>query len=222
MKIESLEDKICAHADGDVVRKAPKDLLLAPTFRIDPKTRGVANVAVFFKFTDSNRLPIHPDDKVRKDPIVMDAPFLVYQPHMVAVYPEWFDGTRRGTTGQKFIIRNFSPVPQAHHLISQKNHFQGNWRAEAEREFELTPERLPIIIQDNIHFWMRGYVWVFDHPYFAITKDDGSFTIPRVPGGVEVQVMAWHEYQGWLFTKDGKTMKLTDGKNILNFEMGAK
>ena len=72
------------------------------------------------------------------------------------------------------------------------------------------------------HVWMQAYVWVFDHPYYAITKADGTFAIPRVPADTEVQVMAWHESQGWLFTKDGRTMKLTKGKNTLDFEMSAK
>jgi hypothetical protein len=69
---------------------------------------------------------------------------------------------------------------------------------------------------------MSANVWCFDHPYFAITKTDGSFRIPRVPAGMEVQVMAWHESQGWLFTKEGKTMTLKKGKNVLDFEMSAK
>jgi hypothetical protein len=43
-----------------------------------------------------------------------------------------------------------------------------------------------------------------------------------VPAGMEVQVMAWHESQGWLFTKEGKTITLKSGKNTLDFEMSAK
>jgi hypothetical protein len=39
---------------------------------------------------------------------------------------------------------------------------------------------------------------------------------------MEVQVMAWHEGQGWLFTREGRTMKLNKGKNKLDFEMTAK
>jgi hypothetical protein len=28
---------------------------------------------------------------------------------------------------------------------------------------------------------MKAYVWVFNHPYFAVTDDDGNFEIKNVP-----------------------------------------
>ena len=28
---------------------------------------------------------------------------------------------------------------------------------------------------------MKAYVWVFDHPYFAVTDDDGNFEIKNAP-----------------------------------------
>jgi hypothetical protein len=42
---------------------------------------------------------------------------------------------------------------------------------------------------------MTGYVAVTDHPFFAVTGDDGSFTIPNVPAGTYT-VEAWHERFG--------------------------
>ena len=33
----------------------------------------------------------------------------------------------------------------------------------------------------EIHEHMRGYVHVFDHPWFAVAKGDGSYSIPKVP-----------------------------------------
>ena len=29
--------------------------------------------------------------------------------------------------------------------------------------------------------------------YFAVTKDDGSFEIPNLPAGEEVEIQVWHE-----------------------------
>ncbi len=42
------------------------------------------------------------------------------------------------------------------------------------------------------HPWTRGYVLVFDHPYFAVTDTDGSFSIDSLPAG-SYRVMVWHE-----------------------------
>lgn len=35
----------------------------------------------------------------------------------------------------------------------------------------------------NVHNWMKSFVSVFDHPFFAVSKADGSFTIKNVPPG---------------------------------------
>jgi hypothetical protein len=223
--IESLEEKIRRHADAEHVLKAPKDHLLDPAWRIDAKTKGVANVCVYLRRPPNGVLPIHPDDKIRKDAIVLDAPFCAYVPHMVAVYPEWFDGKDRGETGQKFVVKNSSPVVQNARMTGDANHNPGYNLAilkATEHTFSLRPQKLPVLVHCDVHPWMDAFVWVFDHPYFAITKADGTFTIPRVPAGMEVQVMAWHESQGWLFTKDGKTMTLKQGKNTVDFTISAK
>ena len=47
----------------------------------------------------------------------------------------------------------------------------------------------------DVHPWMTGFVAVTDHPFFAVTGDDGSFTIPNVPAGTYT-VEAWHERFG--------------------------
>jgi hypothetical protein len=39
---------------------------------------------------------------------------------------------------------------------------------------------------------MRAYVWVFDHPYFAVSKEDGSFSLPPLPPGTYT-IAAWQE-----------------------------
>jgi plastocyanin len=56
------------------------------------------------------------------------------------------------------------------------------------------PESM-IEIKCDIHPWMRAYVGVFDHPYFALSGADGSFTLNNVPPG-EYTVEAWHERFG--------------------------
>jgi hypothetical protein len=42
------------------------------------------------------------------------------------------------------------------------------------------------------HPWTRGYVAVFDHPYFAIADEDGRFRIDGLPAG-EYHVRVWRE-----------------------------
>lgn len=47
----------------------------------------------------------------------------------------------------------------------------------------------------DVHPWMGAYAGVVDHPFYAVTGDDGSFTIKDLPAGTYV-VEAWHEKYG--------------------------
>jgi Carboxypeptidase regulatory-like domain len=49
-----------------------------------------------------------------------------------------------------------------------------------------------VIVKDADHSWPTAYIAVFDHPYFAVTAPNGSFTIDGVPPGTYT-VRAWHE-----------------------------
>jgi hypothetical protein len=40
--------------------------------------------------------------------------------------------------------------------------------------------------------WLRGYIAVFDHPYFALADESGRFTIDSLPPGTYT-VKVWHE-----------------------------
>ena len=57
-----------------------------------------------------------------------------------------------------------------------------------------------IPVKCNVHPWMKGYIAVFKHPYFAITEKDGTFDLKNVPPGDYV-IQAWHEKYGVLAQK---------------------
>jgi hypothetical protein len=45
---------------------------------------------------------------------------------------------------------------------------------------------------DAGHTWMNGWIYVFDHPYYAVTDESGAFSIKDVPSG-EHTIEIWHE-----------------------------
>ncbi|NOY64490.1 MAG: hypothetical protein GXO97_03720 [Nitrospirae bacterium] len=49
-----------------------------------------------------------------------------------------------------------------------------------------------IRVTSNTHPWMRGFIFVFDHPYAAVTDTMGSFVITDIPPG-EYLLKLWHE-----------------------------
>ncbi len=47
----------------------------------------------------------------------------------------------------------------------------------------------------DVHPWMVGYLYVADHPFVAVTGEDGSFTLLGLVDGT-YRVEAWHEVLG--------------------------
>ena len=49
----------------------------------------------------------------------------------------------------------------------------------------------------DVHDWMNAWVVVLDHPYFAVTGQDGAYEITDIPPGT-YRLSAWHEKMGRL------------------------
>ena len=59
----------------------------------------------------------------------------------------------------------------------------------------------------DVHFWMVSYLHVMPHPFYAITGDDGSFSIKGLPAGTYTLEL-WHEKLG----TQNKTITIKDGE----------
>jgi plastocyanin len=55
------------------------------------------------------------------------------------------------------------------------------------------PEIIPLIC--DLHSWMRSWVVVAGHPFYALTNDAGVFAIPNVPPG-KYTLKTWQESLG--------------------------
>jgi hypothetical protein len=224
-KMNGHADKACCLAkDAKAIEK------IDPTWLVDPKTKGIANVMVWIKAPIGTYFPIHEKLKVRKEEIVIDQPHCAYLPRIAAYQPYFYDGAKEVETGQKLIIRNSSTVPHSAKVLESKKNpgWNKNIIPKGEIEANFVPQPLPITLDCAFHPWMAAKIFVFDHPYYAKTKEDGSFEIPFVPVGAEVTVMGWHEANGYAVkttdgdkTVYGKKMTLKEGKNEFNFTIEA-
>jgi plastocyanin len=110
----------------------------------------------------------------------------MYDPHIVTL-----------ETNQTFQVVNADPVTHNIHPLPKDNRewneSQPPGAAPIDRNF--AHEEIGFPIKCNIHPWMKAYVAVFDHPYFAVTGQDGSFDLKNVPPG-SYTLIAWHELYG--------------------------
>ena len=80
---------------------------------------------------------------------------------------------------------------------------------------KLNADKAPIAISCNIHPWMKGWVRVFDHPYFAVTDENGNFEIKNAPAG-KLKMIIWQEdmgFKGGEAGKDGSPITVKAGDN---------
>jgi plastocyanin len=76
--------------------------------------------------------------------------------------------------------------------------------------------RRPVEIGCVFHSNMKAWVFVFDHPFYAVTKADGKFTLEDVPPG-EYELEVAHPAGG---LKSRKNVKVKAGETVkMNVEM---
>ena len=149
--------------------------------------KPAADVVVFLKVPKDIYFPIHDEDKIRKDTVAVDQPGNDIVPHLSAHYPHYFDGKKEVLTGQKFMLQNTSNLARGYRGIGHPVFNPGFLLImpanQKTAEVKLKPQPLPLRLDSPINPKASAYVCVFDHPYFAITENDGSYKVPRVPAG---------------------------------------
>jgi hypothetical protein len=120
-------------------------------------------------------------------------------------------------TGQKLLVRNSDPIPHNVHVTpSGTGNIESNIsRPPQSADFAFFFESPEIFLRFkcDLHYWMAAYVAVLNHPFFAISGPDGSFTLTDVPSG-KYTIEAYHRKAGKM------AREITLGKNptvILDF-----
>lgn len=106
-----------------------------------------------------------------------------YKPHVLGVM-----------VNQPINITNSDPTTHNIHFPQGNNPDwnQSQANGAAPLTHKLARAEVMVPVKCNQHPWMRSYVGVTKHPFFAVSGEDGSFTIKSVPPG-KYTVVAWHE-----------------------------
>jgi hypothetical protein len=119
---------------------------------------------------------------------VLDQPLCEYIPHVLAI-----------RQGQAIEAKNSAAIPHNVKWTGFKN--PGNNvllpPGQSHKIKNLVAEKTPVVVECNIHPWMKAYIGVFNHPYFAVTDKDGNFEIKDAPAG-SWRLVAWQDATGWV------------------------
>jgi plastocyanin len=118
--------------------------------------------------------------------VVLDQKGCRFTPHVIGVQ-----------TGQTIEIVNSDPVLHNVHAVPRTN--QGFNAGMPQKNMKITrhfdkPE-IGVKVKCDVHPWMKAYVNIVEHPFFAVTGTGGEFEITDLPPG-RYQVAAWHEQFG--------------------------
>jgi plastocyanin len=150
---------------------------------INEKSRGVKNVFVYLrpdektveaKLTDKD---IHPDLlKVKPVTHEPDQPCCLFAPKNLALRAGDFINFKNSSKiAHNVKLDAEAPSPTFNKTVAAGGAYQDPKPFAAQRS--------QIEFSCSIHPWMKGKIMVFDHPYFAVTDDDGKFEIKNAPAG---------------------------------------
>ena len=121
-----------------------------------------------------------------KGAITIDQAGCVYRPHVVAV-----------RAGQDIEFLNSDPTNHNIHPMPRLNQeWNESQPPQSEKKIKrFTRPEIMIPVKCNVHPWMRLWIAVVNHPFHAVTGEDGSFSLTGLAPG-EYTIEAWHERYG--------------------------
>jgi len=164
---------------------------------------ALANVFVYVKAG----LPATYTAPAATTPVVLDQHGCRYHPHVFGVM-----------VGQTLSIKNSDGI--AHNIKAKGvknrpfNISQPNSMATT-RTF--TAPEVMVPLECNVHGWMKAWLGVLPHPFFAVTGPDGSFKITGLPPGTYT-IEAWHER----FGTQTATVTVAAGAKTQDFTFASK
>jgi hypothetical protein len=161
--------------------------ILSRDLVVDPKSKGVAyGFAYIVRPKGSNPEAVR--SLLSKAPKVeVDQKNCVFEPFVLPMHQD-----------QVLVIKSSDPTNHNVRYNSFSNGSQNQIMGPGtQQEYKLKADRFPIKLECDIHNWMRGYIMVFDHPFFTTTATDGTFEIKGVPAG-DQNLIVRQETVGWV------------------------
>ncbi len=160
---------------GEVPKSATTDETgrKRPLFEVHPQTLGLRNAVVYWIDAPAD---VSPNDAQDLPVVVVDQKDSIFLPHVVSV-----------RSGQPVKFTNSDSVN--HNVrttaFEAKNQFNVYTTSGHEylHRFVTDKKQRPTRLGCDIHPWMSGWIFAFDHPHHAVTDAEGRFELPHLPAG---------------------------------------
>lgn len=120
------------------------------------------------------------------EPVKIDQQGCRYVPHVVGV-----------RVGQAIEISNSDETTHNVHSLPDVNReFNFAQFVKGQKNVQIfTAAEAMVPFKCDLHGWMRAYIGIVEHPFFAVTSEGGRFELNGLPPGTYT-VEAWHEKAG--------------------------
>jgi plastocyanin len=145
------------------------------------KDGAVENVFVYVKDGLGNRTFPAPSA-----PVVLDQKGCHYAPHVLGIQV----GQPLQIVNSDDTLHNVHGLPKANKEFNQGQPIQG-----MKMTHTFSTKEVMVPFKCDVHGWMNAWIGVLDHPYYAVTSADGSFSLKGLPPGTYT-IEAWHEKLG--------------------------
>ncbi|MFQ5822583.1 MAG: carboxypeptidase regulatory-like domain-containing protein [bacterium] len=166
------------------------------------RNKGVANVVVSITTLNKGK-----SMDVLGNKFELDQNGCTFKPHVVIV-----------PTGTDLTILNSDGILHNIHTFSEKNTpinvAQPGFKKKMTQTFN-EPEVIRVAC--DVHNWMDSYIIVVEHPYYAVTNENGNFELTDVPAGT-------YTLEYWQETLGTRTAEVTVTEGAVveaNFEFAA-
>ena len=173
-RLGSVTGAVCFDGDVPLQSFADNSGKQRELFTVHHKSRGLQDAIVYLvgKFPSLSQS----GETQPLEPVFINQQDETFTPHVVALR----DGQAikfKNSDGGNHNVRSATLDPR-----NEFNVFTGAGTS-YQHTLYADPKQRPIRIGCDLHRWMSDWIYVFDHPYFAVTDEQGKFEIQNIPAG---------------------------------------
>jgi len=175
-----------------------------PAKRYLIKDRMIKNAVVYIKEIQAGKA-------VPSEPLAVTSQKCEFEPHVALAFK-----------GNKIIMKTEDPVLHTfdvHASLSGKELFHIALHEKGSSVTKTLSKTGLLELKCYVHPWQHAHIYIFDHPYAAISDENGKFVLKDIPPGTYT-IDAWHEAFG---TIEIASVKVESGKTTkLNLEFSGE